>query len=108
MKLAEKKCAACEGDAPKIARDQANQMLKELNGWRIIDGGKLAKSFSFSNFAGAMDLANRIAGLAEQEGHHPDLLVRWGELQVTIWTHAVGGLTENDFILAAKIDRLAK
>jgi 4a-hydroxytetrahydrobiopterin dehydratase len=82
-------------------------LLKQLNEWEVVGGHHLKKSYVFDNFAQSMALANRIADIAEQQNHHPDLLVRWGELGIEIFTHAVGGLTESDFILAAKIDRLA-
>jgi 4a-hydroxytetrahydrobiopterin dehydratase len=83
-------------------------MLEEIPGWNVIDDRKLSKSYRFANFASAMKLANQIAELAECEGHHPDLLVRWGELMVCLWTHKIDGLSESDFILAAKIDRAAE
>ena len=79
-------------------------MLAELRGWEVQDDLHLLKSYRFDDFKSAMALANKIADLAEKEGHHPDLLVRWGELKIELWTHAVGGLTESDFILASKID----
>src|SRR5438552_12422392 len=106
MKLADRKCIPCRGGIPALTPDQYEPLLKELDNWDVIDGGKLRKSYRFDNFAQSMSLANKIAEIAEQQNHHPDLLVRWGELQIELWTHAIGGLTESDFILAAKIDRL--
>jgi 4a-hydroxytetrahydrobiopterin dehydratase len=106
MQLSEKRCVVCGSGVPKLDHSQVQTMLEQLNGWSIVDSGKLIKSFSFSDFMSPMDLANKIAAIAEQENHHPDLVIRWGSLTVTIWTHAAGGLTENDFILAAKIDKL--
>lgn len=81
--------------------------MAELNGWTIVEEHKLHKRFRLKNFAEAMDLANSIARVAEEEGHHPDLYVAWGELGVYLWTHKIAGLTESDFIMAAKIDRVA-
>jgi 4a-hydroxytetrahydrobiopterin dehydratase len=81
-------------------------MFKELKGWRIQNDERLLKSFKFTDFKSSLELANEIGELAERENHHPDLHVRWGELGIELWTHAVGGLTESDFILAAKIDKI--
>lgn len=105
MGLAEKTCTACHGGVPKLTAQECEPLLAELQGWQI-EGGRLTKSYKFNNFASAMALANKIADLAEKQGHHPDLLVRWGELSIELWTHAIDGLSESDFILAAKIDRL--
>lgn len=104
MSLAEKTCVPCRGGVPPLNRQQFEAMLSELDGWEAKDDKRLEKSFEFADFASAMRLANAIAEIAEQEGHHPDLLVRWGELKVELWTHKIDGLTESDFILAAKID----
>lgn len=88
--------------------EKAEELLKELNSeWMLIDGGRiLARTFRFSDFMGPMNLANKVAEIAEAEGHHPDLTIGWGSLGVELMTHAVGGLTENDFIVAAKIDQI--
>lgn len=83
-------------------------LIKQISGWEIEGEKKLTKSFSFKDFNEPMKLANKVWEIAESEGHHPDLVVAWGKLKVEIWTHAVGGLTESDFILAAKIDQAAK
>jgi 4a-hydroxytetrahydrobiopterin dehydratase len=106
MSLAEKTCLPCRGGVPPMSREDFEPLLAELQGWQVVEDRKLFKSFSFKNFAGAMRLANEIAQVAEEQRHHPDLLVRWGELRVELWTHAADGLTESDFILAAKIDRI--
>ena len=106
MELAKKKCAACDGGMPILSESEANRYLEQLRDWQINRGKFLSKTFIFKNFAESLALANRIAEIAEEQRHHPDLLVRWGELGIKIWTHAVDGLTENDFILAAKIDEL--
>jgi 4a-hydroxytetrahydrobiopterin dehydratase len=108
MGLAEKKCTPCRGGTPPLTPPEYEPLLKQLTDWQIISGHHLCKTYTFENFAQSMALANRIAELAEQQNHHPDLLVRWGELRVEIWTHAADGLTESDFILAAKIDRLTR
>lgn len=106
MELAERKCSACDGDMQLLSAIEVSALVKQLDGWGISDNKILHKTFTLKDFAEALRLANQIGTIAEKEGHHPDLLVSWGKLAVEIWTHAVGGLSENDFILAAKIDRL--
>jgi 4a-hydroxytetrahydrobiopterin dehydratase len=106
MDLTQKKCVPCEGGTPKLGPERVNELLGQLDGWTVRDG-RLSKHHRFKDFAGAMKFVNAIADLAEQEGHHPDFTVRdWNIVDVSIWTHAIGGLSENDFILAAKIDRI--
>ncbi len=107
MSLAEKKCLPCTGGVPALTRQQFAPLLQELDEWTVDNDKKLVRSFQFDNFAKPMRLAKKIAEIAEHEQHHPDLLVRWGELKVEVWTHKVDGLTESDFILAAKIDQCA-
>ena len=104
--LAQKRCVPCEGGTPPLTSEQAEPLLKQLDGWEIVEGKKLAKSYRFGNFVKAVDFVNKITPVAEAEGHHPDLVVRWGEVGVELWTHAIGGLSENDFIMAAKIDQV--
>ena len=110
--LADKKCVACEGDTPALSDAGAQGLLKQIQGWKIEkpQGGepRIEKVFKFEGFMPAVDFVNQVARIAEDEGHHPDLYVKWGELRVMLWTHAAHGLTENDFILAAKIDQLKK
>lgn len=90
-----------------LFRQKAEAFLKEVSGWELSQNGKhITKSFTFKNFKEALIFADRVGDVAEQEGHHPDLLVSWGKVVVTLSTHAIGGLSENDFILAAKIDAL--
>ena len=100
----------CESGAAPLTDEEIAPLLAQLEGWRIEDAGghrQLVKTFRFADFVSAVDLVNRITPVAEAEGHHPDLLVAWGRARVQLWTHAAGGLTENDFVLAAKIDRAA-
>lgn len=108
MKLTERACAPCRGGIPALTESELKPFLMEIPDWEMVDGARLVRSFKFSNFAGPMMLASRIGELAEREGHHPDLHIRWGELKIELWTHASGGLTQNDFILAAKIDQIAR
>ncbi|OHB19749.1 MAG: hypothetical protein A2854_03800 [Parcubacteria group bacterium RIFCSPHIGHO2_01_FULL_56_18] len=105
VNLAEKKCVPCEGDAQPLTRDEAGRMLKDVLGWMLWpDGTTISKSFKFKNFSGAFAFATKVAAIAEEEGHHPDLLVSWGRVEIELSTHSIGGLSENDFIVAAKID----
>lgn len=107
MSLSEKSCVPCRGGVSPLTKAEYEPLLSELSAWQVEDDRRLLKSFKFENFKEAMDLATDIAAIAENEGHHPDLLVRWGELKIELWTHKIDGLTESDFILAAKIDRAA-
>ena len=107
-KLADKDCVPCKGDVPPLKPEEYAPLLKQIDGWAVDDGRKLIKSFVFKDFLGAMKFANEITPVAEAEGHHPDLYVRWGEVRVYLWTHKIDGLTESDFIMAAKIDRVAE
>jgi 4a-hydroxytetrahydrobiopterin dehydratase len=106
--LASKKCVACEGGISKYSSDQAQAQLESLSGWRLAeDGQRIEKHWHVKDFKAGIEFFNRVAQLAEQEGHHPDLhLEGYRHVWIELWTHAVGGLTENDFILAAKIDAL--
>ncbi len=107
MKLAEKKCVPCEGGIDPLNSSEIAQMIKQLNPeWKVVKSSKLFRDFRFVNFVQTMEFVNRIAELAEEEGHHPNIHIGYGECQIELWTHAIDGLSENDFILAAKIDRL--
>ncbi len=106
--LRQKKCVPCEGGVPPVSRQDAQRLLKDLPGWRLTeDGMRIRREWVAKNFLAAMDFLNRVAELAEDEGHHPDLhLVGYRHVAIELWTHAIGGLSENDFITAAKIDLL--
>ena len=102
--LLNKNCIPCQGGIPPLSRETASKLLLELtNGWSINESSHLYKEYSFSNFMEAMSFANKVAELAEREAHHPDLTITWGKCIIRIWTHKINGLTESDFILAAKI-----
>lgn len=107
MSLAEKSCVPCRGGVPPMESHRVEEMLRQLDaGWSAThDHTRLERAFSFKGFAPALAFANKIGDIAEAEGHHPDLHVRWGSCTVEIWTHKINGLTESDFILAAKVDR---
>lgn len=106
MTLTEMKCSAKEGTAP-LTKEQADALLAQLPEWKImVDSKTIWKEFAFPTFKEGMDFANKIAILADEEKHHPNLTVSWGKVLVELSTHSIGGLSENDFILAAKIDAL--
>ncbi len=107
MDLIQKKCQACEGGTKPLRPDLIEDLKKQINpGWQVVDGKKIQREFKFKNFREAMVFINKIADLAESEGHHPDInLHGWNKVTLSLSTHAIGGLSENDFILAAKIDR---
>jgi 4a-hydroxytetrahydrobiopterin dehydratase len=108
MDWTSKRCVPCEGGVPKLPAARAAELLATLDGWRL-DGERLRRHFRFADFGAAMRFVNAVAGLAEEEGHHPDLhLHDWNLLDVSLWTHAIGGLSENDFIMAGKIDALPR
>jgi 4a-hydroxytetrahydrobiopterin dehydratase len=109
--LADKTCVPCRGGVPSLKGSQLAEMRKQLpdpSAWNIVNEHHLVRTYKFPDFKTALDFVNRVGFLAEQQGHHPDLLLAWGKVEVTTWTHAVDGLTESDFILAAKIDQLPR
>ncbi|MSQ45563.1 MAG: 4a-hydroxytetrahydrobiopterin dehydratase [Ignavibacteria bacterium] len=106
MNLKDKKCLPCEGGILPFTEVQANEFLNSVKGWKLA-GKKIEKEFTFKDFLANVDFVNKVATISEAEGHHPDILIySWNKLRITIWTHSIGGLSENDFILAAKIDEL--
>ncbi len=110
MELTGERCVACQKGAPQATADETARWLPQLDGWDVIeiDGVKrLQKVFKTEGFVGALDLANKIGAFAEEEGHHPALLVEWGKLTVTWWTHKIKGLHRNDFIMVAKSNEAA-
>ena len=106
MKLAEKRCVPCRGGVPPLRAAELEKMLAQVTGWQVVDEHHLLKTYTFPDFQKALDFVNRVGAIAEQEGHHPDLYLTWGKVEVKIWTHKIDGLTESDFILADKIDAL--
>ena len=106
--LKKKKCVPCEGGVPTVPRDEAERLLKDLPGWILTeDGIRIRREWTAKHFMAAIDFFGRVAELAEEEGHHPDLhLTGYRNVAIELWTHAIGGLSENDFITAAKIDDL--
>lgn len=106
MSLAEKHCVPCRGGVPALKGESLRQFQDQVKGWQVVEEHHLEKTYTFPDFRTALAFVNRIGEVAEAEGHHPDLCLGWGRVQVTIWTHTVNGLTESDFILAAKTDEL--
>lgn len=105
-KLSKLKCRACEGLEDKLSEDKIRDYLKLLNGWKLVNTHHITKKFNFKNFREALSFTNKVGKLAEKEGHHPDILLKWGAVEVFLFTHALNGLSINDFILAAKIDKI--
>ena len=105
--LTQKSCVPCQGGVPPLQGEELETLLKELGGdWAVVDGHHLEKTYRFKNFRDAMAFAVKCGMVAEVEAHHPDLYVAWGKVKAIIWTHKIDGLTESDFVLAAKLDEL--
>ena len=107
--LAHKTCVPCKGGVPPLKGQQLNDLLVQIDrGWQIVREHHLEKEYCFSDFIKALDFTNKVGAIAEREGHHPDVYLAWGKVKLTIWTHKIDGLTESDFILAAKADAAHK
>jgi 4a-hydroxytetrahydrobiopterin dehydratase len=106
--LAEKTCVPCRGGVPPMTGKELERMLKLVPGWKAVDDHHITRIFTFPDFKQALEFVNRVGAVAEQQGHHPDTLLTWGKVEITLWTHKINGLSESDFIMAAKIDRLEK
>ena|SRR5437588_11365279 len=104
--LASKTCVPCRGGVPPLKGAELAALKKQLPNWNLVNEHHLTRNFDFADFRKALDFTNKVGELAEEQGHHPDILLKWGQVGITIWTHKVDGLTESDFILAAKIDQL--
>ena len=105
--LAERQCVPCRGGVPPLPEDQITKLQSQLDGWEVVASHHLRKEFKFEDFKTTQEFVNRVSKLAEEQWHHPDICYGWGRAEVTIWTHKIDGLTESDFILAAKIDQLS-
>jgi 4a-hydroxytetrahydrobiopterin dehydratase len=104
--LADRTCVPCKGGVPPLDAGTVELLLAQLDGWHVVDGRKLSKSYRFPNFATALAFVNRVGAIAEEQSHHPDVSLAWGKVALEIWTHKIDGLTESDFIFAAKCDRV--
>ena len=106
--LASKRCVPCRGGVPPLAGEELDRYAAMLPNWQVIDGHHLERSFTFRDFREALEFTRVVGNLAEEQGHHPDIYLAWGKVRITLWTHKIDGLTESDFILAAKIDQLKR
>ncbi len=105
--LAQQQCIPCRGGVPPLEGEALDALADELGAdWRVVDGHHLEKEYRFPNFVTALDFVNRVGGMAEEQNHHPDLFLAWGRVVVRIWTHKIDGLTESDFVFAAKAETL--
>ena len=104
--LADKTCVPCRGGTPALKGSALSDFRQQVPEWQVVDEHHLIRAYKFPDFRSALAFVNKVGELAEEQGHHPDILLAWGKVEITIWTHAVNGLTESDFILAAKIQRL--
>ncbi|HXW62498.1 MAG TPA: 4a-hydroxytetrahydrobiopterin dehydratase [Candidatus Acidoferrales bacterium] len=104
--LASKSCVPCRGGVPPLAGKELELLSKQVPEWNVMNGHHITRAFKFPDFRQALAFVNKVGNLAEEQGHHPDIFLAWGKAEITTWTHAINGLTESDFILAAKIDKL--
>ena len=104
--LADKTCVPCRGGIPPLKGEELAALQTQVDGWNVVEEHHITKTFTFPNFREALKFVNRVGELAEEQGHHPDISLAWGKVGITSWTHKINGLTESDFILAAKINKL--
>lgn len=104
MSLAEKTCIPCRGGVPPLPADESRALLAQLDGWELVENHHLRKAYKFPDFKSALAFVNRLGALAEEQQHHPDVHLSFGRVVVEIWTHKINGLTESDFVFAAKCD----
>ena len=106
--LASKTCVPCQGGVPPLTGEALGVLAAQVEGWEVVDEHHLQKTYRFSDFKSALRFVNQVGELAEEQGHHPDIELAWGRVGVKIWTHKIDGLTESDFVLAAKVDRIER
>ena len=104
--LASKTCVPCRGGTPALKGEQLHSYSHQLPNWHVVDEHHITRTFTFPDFQKALDFVNRVGAVAEEQGHHPDIFLTWGKVGITLWTHSVNGLSESDFIMAAKIDQI--
>ncbi len=104
--LCDLKCQACRGGVPPLKGDELHRLYEQIEGWDVVEDHHLIKTYTFPDFAQALAFVNRIGAVAEEQNHHPWIELTWGEVTVEVFTHKIDGLTESDFILAAKVDRV--
>lgn len=104
--LAAQQCVPCKGGVPALKGKDLSALLERLgHGWRVVDEHHLEKQYEFKDFAQALAFTNRVGAVAEEQGHHPDIYLTWGKVRLTVWTHKIDGLTESDFVFAAKAEK---
>ena len=106
MGLSAKTCVPCRGGVPPLTADEIGPLAAQVKGWSVVENHHIEREFKFPDFKDALEFVNKAGAIAEEQGHHPDVYLAWGKVGVKIWTHKIDGLTESDFILAAKIDRI--
>lgn len=104
--LAERQCVPCRGGVPPLSGDELKNYSQQLPAWEVVNQHHLTRNYQFKDFRETLEFVNRVGELAEEQGHHPDICFGWGKAEISIWTHKIDGLTESDFVLAAKIDKL--
>lgn len=104
--LADRQCVPCRGGVPPMTGEEIPRFSSQLPNWQVVNEHHLKRSYQFKDFRETLDFVNQVGALAEEQGHHPDICFGWGKAEITIWTHKIDGLTESDFVLAAKIDKL--
>jgi len=105
--LTQKKCIPCEAGTPPLKKDEVEKYLSQLKtSWEVLENTKIKKKFIFKDFKKAMEFVNKVAEIAETESHHPDIYIFYSKVEIELWTHAIGGLSENDFIMASKIEEI--
>ena len=104
--LADKTCVPCKGGVPPIKGEELRKLLQQVPQWKAVNEHHITRVYTFPDFKKALDFVNRVGTVAEEQGHHPDILLTWGKTEVTLWTNKIDGLTESDLIMAAKIDQL--
>ncbi len=106
--LAKKDCVPCKGGVPPLRGEAIRALLAQLDGWEVVEEHHLRKTYPFKDFVQALAFVNRVGAIAEEQGHHPDIHLTWGSVRLEIWTHKINGLTESDFVFAAKADAALK
>jgi 4a-hydroxytetrahydrobiopterin dehydratase len=107
MSLSQKTCVPCRGGVPPLTPAEIAPLASQVKNWSVVNNHHIEKEFKFPDFKTALEFTNKVGGIAEEQGHHPDIFLAWGRVGVKIWTHKIDGLTESDFILASKIDDAA-
>jgi len=107
MGLSDKTCVPCRGGTPPLTAQEIKPLAAQVDKWNVVDNHHVEKEFKFPDFKSALAFVNKVGAIAEEQGHHPDIVLAWGKAGIKIWTHKINGLTESDFILAAKIDKVA-